>query len=99
MLLSSDCTLLTKSLHLKNNFLSINLGKNPLRLNLNIKKLFQDEKMTLVMLGAVAGGVSGAAGYFVAGKIHKEEKAESLYPLYAAALFVVMVVASKLISL
>jgi hypothetical protein len=55
--------------------------------------------MTLVMIGAVAGGVSGAAGYFVAGKFHGEEKVETLYPLYAAALFVVMVVATKLIAL
>lgn len=54
--------------------------------------------MNLLMLGAVAGGVSGAAGYFIAGKFHDEEKIETIYPMYAAALFIAIVIASRFIT-
>lgn len=59
---------------------------------------FQDEKMGLLMLGAVAGGVSGAAGYFIAERFHDEEKIETIYPMYAAALFIAIVIASRFIT-
>lgn len=47
------------------------------------------------MLGALAGGFSGAFGYFLAGKFHGNEKGETLYPVYAVAFFGIMVTAAK----
>lgn len=55
--------------------------------------------MNIVMIGAVAGGVSGAVGYFLAGKFHGAEKVNQIYPLYAVSLFAIAVVASRLIML
>ena len=55
--------------------------------------------MNLLMLGAVAGGFSGAFGYLVADKIHGEEKVKTIYPVYAVSLFGLMILATKLITL
>lgn len=49
------------------------------------------------MIGAVAGGVSGAAGFFLAGRFHGEEQGEKLYPIYSLALFGMMILASRLV--
>ena len=51
--------------------------------------------MNLLMLGALAGGVSGAAGYFVAERFHDQEKIDTIYPMYAAAFFIAIVIASR----
>ena len=53
--------------------------------------------MNVVMIGAVAGGVSGAIGYFLAGKVHGTEKGNQIYPLYSVVLFGMVVTASKLL--
>lgn len=53
--------------------------------------------MNIVMIGAVAGGVSGAVGYFLAGKFHGDEKGTQIYPIYAVALFGIAVLASRLL--
>jgi hypothetical protein len=55
--------------------------------------------MNLVMLGALAGGVSGAAGYFLAGKFHEEEKIETLYPVYAIVFFCTIIISAKFLVL
>ena len=55
--------------------------------------------MNLLMLGAVAGGVSGAAGFFLAGRFHGEEKGEKIYPLYALSFFGLMILAARLVVL
>ena len=47
------------------------------------------------MLGALAGGVSGAFGYLLAGKFHGLEKGEKIYPAYALTLFVALLMAAK----
>ena len=49
------------------------------------------------MLGALLGGVSGAAGYFMAGKFHGDEKVTQIYPIYAVILFGITVAASRLL--
>ena len=54
--------------------------------------------MTL-LLGAVAGGLSGAFGHFLAGKFHGDEKGERVYPLYAAIFFGLMVLTAKVVEL
>lgn len=51
------------------------------------------------MLGALAGGVSGAFGFFLAGKFHGKEAGETLYPLYAATFFGLIVLSAKLFIL
>jgi hypothetical protein len=49
------------------------------------------------MLGAIAGGVSGAVGYFIAGKFHGDEKVTQIYPIYAVILFGIAVGTSRLL--
>lgn len=51
------------------------------------------------MLGAMAGGVSGAAGYFFADKVHGSEKVNQIYPVYAVIFFGLVVQVSKLLPL
>ena len=51
--------------------------------------------MNLLMLGALAGGFSGAFGFFLAKKFHGSDKAESHYPIYAASFFGLIVLAAK----
>lgn len=53
--------------------------------------------MNLLIIGAVAGGLSGAAGYFLAEKIHGKERIEAIYPAYAAALFIALVIISRFV--
>ena len=55
--------------------------------------------MNIVILGAMAGGISGAVGYFLAGKVHGSEKGNELYPLYAVALFCTAVLINKFAAL
>jgi hypothetical protein len=55
--------------------------------------------MNYLLIGAVAGGVSGAFGHFLAGKVHGEEKGQKIYPAYSATFFGLMVLGSKLIAL
>lgn len=55
--------------------------------------------MNYLLVGAVAGGVSGAIGYFLAGKVHGVEKGQKIYPMYSATFFGVMVLASKLMTI
>lgn len=55
--------------------------------------------MNLLVLGALAGGLSGAIGFFLAGRFHGEEKGEKLYPVYSASFFGLMILASKFIPL
>jgi hypothetical protein len=55
--------------------------------------------MNVLMLGAVAGGFSGAFGYFLAGRVHGEEKVETLYPVYAVIFFGAMVAAAKFLPI
>lgn len=54
--------------------------------------------MNSLMIGAVAGGLSGAFGHFIAGKFHGEDKGEKIYPIYAASFFGLIVLAAKLIE-
>ena len=54
--------------------------------------------MNYLVIGAVAGGVSGAIGHFLAGKVHGDEKGQKVYPMYSATFFGMMVLASKIIS-
>ncbi len=51
------------------------------------------------MLGALAGGFSGAFGFFLAGKFHGSDKGESLYPIYSVTFFALIVVTAKLFVL
>jgi hypothetical protein len=53
--------------------------------------------MDHILLGAIAGGFSGSVGYLVAGKFHGKEKGESIYPMYAAALFCTIVLVFKFV--
>lgn len=55
--------------------------------------------MGLLLIGAVAGGFSGAAGYLIAGKIHGKEKIEMIYPAYAALCFAAIILAAKFANL
>ncbi len=55
--------------------------------------------MNYLMIGAVAGGISGAAGHFLAGKFHGDEKGEKIYPVYSATFFGLMVLGAKLVTL
>lgn len=50
------------------------------------------------MLGALAGGVSGAFGFFLAGKFHGNDKGERLYPIYSATFFGLIVLATKFLT-
>ena len=61
-------------------------------------KQIQDEGpiMELILLGALAGGCSGALGHLTASKIHEKEKAEKIYPLYALVFFSILVVCAQL---
>lgn len=43
--------------------------------------------MTNIIVGAIAGGVAGAVGYFLANKFHNKEKAKTLYVVYMMAIF------------
>ena len=52
--------------------------------------------MELILLGALAGGCSGALGHLTASKIHEKEKAEKIYPLYALVFFSILVVCAQL---
>ena len=51
------------------------------------------------MIGALAGGGSGAFGHFLAGKVHGNEKGQQIYPAYSVVFFGMMVLASKLITI
>ncbi|MBC7714230.1 MAG: hypothetical protein H7177_12880 [Rhizobacter sp.] len=53
----------------------------------------------VILLGALGGGMSGAAGYFLAEKVHGNEKVNDLYPVYAVILFGLVVIASKFLPL
>jgi hypothetical protein len=53
----------------------------------------------IILIGAMAGGASGAVGYFLAGKVHGDEKINQLYPLYSVIFFGLFVLATKLIAL
>ena len=55
--------------------------------------------MNLLVLGALAGGLSGAVGFFLAGRVHGEEKGEKLYPVYSVSFFGIMILAAKFIAL
>lgn len=55
--------------------------------------------MNYLMIGAVAGGVSGAFGHFLAGKVHGDEKGQKIYPVYSATFFGLFVLGAKLIAL
>lgn len=50
------------------------------------------------MIGALAGGVSGAFGHFLAGKFHGDEKGQKLYPVYSVTCFGLMILGSKFIA-
>ena len=54
--------------------------------------------MNLLMLGALAGGFSGAFGFFLAGKLHGNDKGERLYPIYSATFFGLIVLATKFLA-
>lgn len=54
--------------------------------------------MNYLMIGALAGGVSGAFGHFLAGKVHGDEKGQKIYPVYSVTFFGIMVFASKLLT-
>nr|BDT28351.1 hypothetical protein BHI3_18170 [Bacteriovorax sp. HI3] len=54
--------------------------------------------MNLLMLGALAGGFSGAFGFFLAGKFHGNDKGERLYPIYSATFFGLIVLATKFLT-
>ena len=54
--------------------------------------------MNLLMLGALAGGFSGAVGFFLAGRFHGEEKGGKIYPVYAVSFFGLMVMAAKFVT-
>ena len=54
--------------------------------------------MNYLMIGAIAGGVSGAFGHFLAGKVHGEEKGQKIYPAYSVTFFGLMVLGAKLIA-
>ncbi len=56
------------------------------------------KKMNYLMIGALAGGVSGAFGHFLAGKVHGDEKGQKIYPVYSVTFFGIMVFASKLLT-
>lgn len=43
--------------------------------------------MTNIIIGAIAGGVAGAVGYFLANKFHNKDKAKTLYVVYMMAIF------------
>ena len=53
----------------------------------------------VLMIGAMAGGVSGAAGYLLADKVHGSEKVNQLYPVYAVIFFGLLIVTSKFLPL
>ena len=55
--------------------------------------------MNYLMIGALAGGVSGAFGHFLAGKVHGNEKGEQIYPVYSVTFFGIMILASKFITI
>lgn len=54
--------------------------------------------MNYYMIGAVAGGLSGAFGHFLAGKFHGEEKGQKIYPVYSATFFGLMVLGAKMFA-
>lgn len=54
--------------------------------------------MNILMLGALAGGFSGAFGFFLAGKFHGNDKGEKLYPIYSATFFGLIVLATKFLT-
>ncbi|MEA9358180.1 hypothetical protein SHI21_18240 [Bacteriovorax sp. PP10] len=54
--------------------------------------------MNNLMIGAVAGGLSGAVGHFLAGKFHGNEKGQKIYPVYSATFFGLMVLGAKFIA-
>lgn len=55
--------------------------------------------MNLILIGALAGGFSGAFGFFLAGKLHGTEKGERIYPLYAATFFGLLVLSAKFLTI
>lgn len=55
--------------------------------------------MNYLMIGAVAGGLSGALGHFFAGKFHGDEKGQKIYPVYSATFFGLMVLGAKVAAL
>lgn len=55
------------------------------------------KEMSLLLLGAVAGGASGALGYITAEKIHSKDLVEQYYPLYSLVFFSILIVCAKLI--
>ena len=52
--------------------------------------------MNILLIGALAGGLSGAFGHFLAGKFHGPQNGEKIYPLYAATFFGLMVLTAKI---
>lgn len=52
--------------------------------------------MNLILLGALAGGCSGALGHLAASKIHEKDLAERIYPLYAFIFFAILVGCAQL---
>ena len=50
--------------------------------------------MEQILLGAIAGGFSGALGHFTAGKIHDKDKAQKIYPIYSSIIFVILIAAT-----
>lgn len=52
--------------------------------------------MELLLVGALAGGASGALGYFTASKFHQKDLVERIYPLYSLIFFVTLVVGARM---
>ena len=56
------------------------------------------KKMNLIFIGALAGGLSGALGFLIAGKFHGTEKREHIYPLYSATFFGLFLLTIRLMT-
>ncbi len=52
--------------------------------------------MELLLVGAIAGGASGALGYFTASKFHQKDLVERIYPIYSLIFFVALVVGARI---
>lgn len=51
--------------------------------------------MNIVLIGAVAGAVSGAIGYFIASKFHGNDLGTKIYPLYSVTMFSTIILVFK----
>lgn len=50
------------------------------------------------MLGALAGALSGALGFYLAGKFHGNEKGAKIYPLYSATFYGLIVLTTRFLA-